>query len=357
MGTRRKASSRRSPPRTAQRQAPRWSKYSDEQLLDMRLCDLRLSLKDSSITPYLERLFRELETRGVPFRPHVWLADEWFSPDGVPGFAIPFYLAHPRLMQLERKMMQEVEGGNANWLMRILRHESGHAIDTAYRLRRRKGWRDVFGKASRPYPKVYRPQPASKKFVLHLGHWYAQSHPTEDFAETFAVWLQPRSTWRREYQEWPALAKLQYVDDVMERLQSERPAVNARHVIEPLRENKRTLREHYRRERERFEIEITRAYDGMLLRSFKPRAGRDARAVAAGKLLRESRPQLLRLMRRHAGMHPYLIHNVVRTIIDRCRELQLTAQGPRRDNKRAALRLMERIVFDMIYRRRQQYAL
>ena len=26
---------------------------------------------------------------------------------------------------------------------------------------------------------------------MHLDPWYAQSHPDEDFAETFAVWLTP----------------------------------------------------------------------------------------------------------------------------------------------------------------------
>jgi hypothetical protein len=341
----------------SRRRAPYWARYSDEQLLDLRLCDLHLSLKGSAIEKHIARLYRELEHRGIRFKPHVWLADEWFSPDGVPGFAIPFYLAHPRLMRLERKMMQEVEGGNVNWLMRILRHETGHALDTAYRLRRHKEWREVFGKASRPYPTSYRPRPTSKRFVLHLGHWYAQTHPTEDFAETFAVWLQPRSQWRSDYAEWPALDKLNYVDMAMRELQRRKPVVAARDVIEPLRENTRTLRQHYRREVKRFAVEITHVYDKVLLRTFRPLTGRAAHAMSASQLLRESRPQLLRTMRRHAGMHPYLIHNVVRTIIERCRELNLTAQGSRRENKRAALRLMERIVFDMIYRRRQLYVL
>jgi hypothetical protein len=342
--------------RPRRKREPPWARWSDERLLDLPLKNLRLSLPRSTIGRYLDRLGRELALRGISFRPHVWLSDEWFSPDGVPGFAIPFYLAHPRLMRLERKMMQEVEGGNANWLMRILRHECGHAIDTAYRLRRHREWRAVFGKASRRYPTSYRPQPASKRFVLHLGHWYAQSHPTEDFAETFAVWLQPRSTWRREYAEWPALRKLQYVDRAMKTLRATRPIVKARDEIEPLRENGRTLREHYRRERARFAVEISKTYDKELLRAFKRRS-EGTRAVAASQIVRESRPQLLRLMRRHAGMHPYLIHNVVRTIIERCRELDLIAVQSRRASKRAALRLMERIVFDMIHRRRHKYVL
>ena len=125
-------------------------------------------------------------------------------------------------------MMQEVEGGNDNWFMRILRHEAGHALDTAYRLRRRRRWRETFGPASLPYPDSYRPRPSSRRYVQHLGSWYAQSHPTEDFAETFAVWLKPGSRWRQEYADWPALEKLRYVDEVMTSVARQRPANRSR---------------------------------------------------------------------------------------------------------------------------------
>ena len=147
----------------------------------------------------------------------MWLSEEWFSPDGVPGIAVPFYLAHPRLERLERRMMRNVEGGSAESAMRILRHEAGHAIDTAYRLRRRKRWREVFGPASLPYPDTYKARPGSRRYVQHLGEWYAQSHPCEDFAETFAVWLKPNSSWRRTYAQWPAFHKLEFVDELLDR--------------------------------------------------------------------------------------------------------------------------------------------
>jgi hypothetical protein len=334
----------------------RWSSYSDERLLDLRFCDLRLSLNSSAIALPLERLYAELRLRGLKFRPHVWLADEWFSPDGVPGFAIPFYLAHPRLERLERKMMREVEGGNANWLMRILRHETGHAIDTAYRLRRRKDWREVFGKASTPYPKSYRPRPTSRDFVLHLGHWYAQTHPTEDFAETFAVWLQPRSRWRQHYGEWGALDKLQYVDELMTELRDATPKVLSRDVIEPLSENTRTLREFYRREVARYAVETTRVYDSLLMRAFIPRK-EAPRAVRAATLLRKLRPRITRVLTGDARIHSYLVHNVMRMIIDRCRELNLVVRGSQRSNHGAVVRMVEHIVIDTLYRRRQQYVL
>ena len=167
----------------------------------------------------MRRLYRELDKRQIGFRPHVWLSEEWFSPDGVPGIAVPFYLAHPRLERLERRMMRNVEGGSAESAMRILRHEAGHAIDTAYRLRRRKRWREVFGPASLPYPDTYRARPGSRRYVQHLGEWYAQAHPCEDFAETFAVWLKPNSSWRRTYAQWPAFHKLEFVDELL----TERP--------------------------------------------------------------------------------------------------------------------------------------
>jgi hypothetical protein len=171
---------------------------SDEQLLGMRFCDLDLRIGRTPLARRVRRLYRELDKRGIGFRPHVWLSEEWFSPDGVPGIAAPFYLAHPRLERLERRMMRQVEGGSAESAMRILRHEAGHAIDTAYRLRRRKRWREVFGRASQPYPDSYTARPGSRRYVQHLGDWYAQAHPCEDFAETFAVWLKPNSSWRRE---------------------------------------------------------------------------------------------------------------------------------------------------------------
>ena len=338
------------------RREPAWTRLADEDLLDLRFCDLRLDLRGSSIAPGLARTYAELERRGLEFRPHVWLAEEWFSPDGIPGFAIPFYLAHPRLMRLERHFMHEVEGGNENWLLRILRHETGHAIDTAFRLRRRKEWRRTFGKASRPYPDIYRPHPASQAFVLHLGHWYSQSHPTEDFAETFAVWLQPRARWRRDYQGWPALKKLQYVDGVMRELRGQRAAVRSLQVVEPLADNRRTLRQHYRRKVQRYEIRNAEAYDRRLVRVFGRRTDHPGRPPAAA-FLRQVRPQLNRLLIRRSRLHPYFTHHVMRTAIQRCRDLDLAVTRPLRDSKREALGLLERIMIDMLRRDREKFAL
>ncbi len=211
---------------------PEWAGWSDEKLLDLRLCDLDLRIEGTSLEARIEQLYRELEYRRIQFRPHFWLSDDWFTPDGVPGIAIPFYLAHPRLARLERRQMLEVEGGTAEWCMRILRHETGHAIDNAYGLRRRRRRQQLFGRSTQPYPEYYTPRPYSKSFVVYLEPWYAQSHPDEDFAETFAVWLHPRLPWRRRYADWPALKKLEYMNELIGEIRGRKPPVTAHRRVD-----------------------------------------------------------------------------------------------------------------------------
>jgi hypothetical protein len=223
-------------------------------------------------------------------------------------------------------------------------------------LRRRKAWRRKFGKATRRYPSHYSPRPASRRFVLHLGHWYAQSHPTEDFAETFAVWLPPRSRWRSHYEGWPARAKLEFVDATMRSLEGRRAVRLNRDVIEPLAENRRTLREHYRRKQARYELDTAVAYDRRLQRVFG-RCADYPRAVAASRFLREVRPQLRRLLIRRARMHPYLVNHVLRTATQRARQLDLCVRGSQREAKRKVAAMLERIMMEMLLRDRESFAL
>ncbi|MBM5810957.1 MAG: hypothetical protein FJ191_03170 [Gammaproteobacteria bacterium] len=329
--------------RAGRRRGPAWSRLSDEQLLDLRLCDLHLRIRGSRIEPQIRRLERELAARGLAFRPHCWIAQEWFSPDGVPGIAIPFYLLHPRLMALERRCMGEVEGGKTAALMQILRHEAGHALDTAFRLRRRRRWRELFGRASRPYPRHYRPRPGSRRFVQHLGSWYAQSHPTEDFAETVAVWLAPRSNWRLRYAGWPALRKLEYVDELIGELRGRRPPVRARRHVEPLKVARRTLRQHYAHMVRHYRSDDAERIDKILLRVFMPQRRRRGQTPAA-RLLREDLPVLRRRIAARTGASEYLVQELVAHLRERCRTLGLFVRGGRRRSRRRAERLIVALV-------------
>lgn len=332
-----------------------WEELDDEALLGLRFRDLRLRIEHSLVWPEIERLYNELARRGIRFRPHLWLSTEWFSPDGVPGIAVPFFAAHPRLRRLERRMMGEVEGGSRKWRLRILRHEAGHALDTAYRLRRRTDWRGVFGYASRPYPREYRVRPGSRAYVLHLGHWYAQSHPTEDFAETFAVWMQPKARWRREYEGWPALDKLEFVDGLMTEIDGRAPRIRDRTRVAPLSQNNRTLREHYRRKTAYYD-RIERRYDGWLADVFAPRRTRP-HGRPASRFIRDMTPQLKRLLLRRTRAGPYLVDHVIETLTRRARELDLVVAGPRRENERRVTWLHEDAIYDVLRRNRDHFLL
>jgi len=231
-----------------------WVELGDEALLDVRLCDLDLRIARTPLAPRLARLARELAAAGVDrFHPYAWLSTGWFTPHGTTGFAIPFYLAHPRLARLERRIMGEVEGDSERACMRLLRHELAHALDHAYRLHRRRSWREQFGPFGQPYRASYRPRPGSRRFVVNLPHGYAQSHPGEDWAETFAVWLAPGSRWTSRYAGWPALRKLRYVDELMREIAGRPPVVRTCERTDALAELRFPLREYYRRKRARRE--------------------------------------------------------------------------------------------------------
>lgn len=316
-------SSRRRPPRFA------WEDLSTEELLEVRLCDLKLSLSDTWLEVLIERVRGELAAQGLALRPHFWLSDEWASPDGVPGVALPFYLVHPRLAALERAQMFEVEGGNRRECLKLLRHEVGHAMQHGYDLHRRRRWQRLFGKSSEPYPDYYRPRPGSRRFVQHLDGWYAQSHPSEDFAETFAVWLTPRAQWRREYEGWPALEKLEYVDELMGELQGVRPTVRTRTKPYSLPTLRQRLGEYYAEKRARYGHAAGggAAYDKDLCALFSAERGR----LTAAKFLRKHRAELRDRVARGTGQHTLTVDQVLKEMIARCQVLRLRVDRSQRE--------------------------
>ncbi len=318
---------------------PAWATLSDQELLNWRICDLGLEIEGNVLEERVERLYEELDYRGLRFRPHCWLSDEWFSPDGVPGIAIPFYLAHPRLAALERRQMLEVEGGTEDWCLQILRHEAGHAFDTAYRLHRRERYRKIFGKYTAPYPENYRPRPYSKNYVLHLEPYYAQAHPAEDFAETFAVWLKPRSKWRANYEQWPAIKKLEYVAGLMQEIRDAKPPVASREHVDPVRKLRVTLGEHYAKKRDQYGINLPNLHDEHLRKLFSD-APEFSGQPSAAAFLRRNRTDLRKLVARWTGEYQYIIDQVLEEMIDRCQELNLRLDRPVDQTQRDALVLV-----------------
>ena len=316
-----------------------WAELSDAELLELRLCDLKLGIAGTELEARVERIYAELGERGLPFRPHVWLSTEWFSPDGVPGFAIPFYLAHPRLKELEQRQMHEVEGGTARSCLQLMRHEVAHALDNAYVLHDRGDWREVFGRFDSDYVTHYQPKPYSKRFVRHLELWYAQSHPAEDFAETFAVWLDPSSRWRSRYRGWAALSKLQYLEQLMLGIAGQKPIKRGRERIEPIGELKKTLAEHYREKRARYRLALRKSYDRDLKRLFSEASG-TPRERSAATFLRRERAEIRKLVSRWTGEYQYAVERVLSEIIQRTEELGLVVGSGAAHVKRDAMLLV-----------------
>jgi hypothetical protein len=295
------------------------------ELLNSRICDLELEIEGSPVEPSVQRLYREITNRGLSFRPEVYLTDGWGCPDGVPVIGIPFYLADRRLSRIEEEQTGDIE--TSQLIMMLLRHEAGHAINYAYRLYKEPEWVEMFGPFSRPYRDAFQPNPFSRQFVRHIvhhqyGRTYAQKHPDEDFAETFAVWLTPRSGWRRRYRNWPALRKLQFVDRLMRSIRAQAPKRTWGSLCTPVHEIDILLAEHYGQRAERFRATAQGYVDDKLQEIFPPARGRVL--VAAGDLLRKHRDELLARVSRWSGLEEAEVQTLLLKLEDRADALNLS---------------------------------
>ncbi len=302
------------------------SRMGEEKLLSVRLCDLGLKIEGTWLEGCIDQLYRELDAKGIKFHPPCYLADEWLCPDGEPIIGIAFFLAHPRLKRLEHKMMLEVEGGNKTWCMKLLRHEAGHALNYAYGFYRRKKWREIFGPFSAEYGGSYKYRPYSKSFVRHLEEWYAQYHPDEDFAETFAVWLNPKSHWEEKYKGWKALKKLEYVDELMKEIADGPPRKAKGDKYWDISRMKTTLRTFYKRKRKLYEEEYPDFHD-FCLKKICPERPAGEKGEKAYKIIRKYRREILDHVSKWTGEKKFIINRLLRDLIGRCRDLGLEA-GP-----------------------------
>ncbi len=296
----------------------------EKQLLQSRLCDLPIRIENTWLKEVIDKLYAELDTRGLAFRPPCYLGDEWFSPEGVPVIALPFYLAHPRLLQLERKMIGEAEGENRDEAMRLLRHECGHAFVHAFRLTARKTWREVFGHPRKPFSDYYRYQPYSKSYVRNLKDFYAQSHPEEDFAETFAVWLNPEVNWRELYADWPALRKLEYIESLVPSLGGKTVKVKKSQFYFHFSAQKKKLENHYRQKR-RLYIEHEADFFDADLRLVFPSTEAKPR-ISAARFLTTHRNELENSVSRWTGETKVIIRNILNRLKKRCAALSLEVE-------------------------------
>lgn len=212
----------------------RWVTRPEKILLQTPLCDLAGLVDDSLLRELQSSLYEDLERLQIKLRPRLWLSDEWFCPDGLTGFAVPFYLAIPKIQSLMRRFAVIPEGTQTRLRQQYLRHECGHAIDNAYLLRRSKRRQTLFGKSCTPYPHWYLPLRPEAHFVKHLAPSYAQAHPDEDFAECIAVKLNPHATRALKMGSEKLAQKMALVEELLQGIAGKAPPKIAHREIDPL---------------------------------------------------------------------------------------------------------------------------
>ena len=256
---------------------------------------LGFDIKTSLLRQPIERHMALIKRRGIRLKPHFYLGEDWGCVAGTANIEIGFYDADLLLKELNA----EVRGwaNDPRTIDYLLRHETGHAFCYAHRLYKSKAFRKVFGvKGSffETYPETgrFKPHPWSRDFVNPNRDHYAQKHPDEDFAETFAVWLTPRSSWRRRYRHWPAIRKLFYVDHLMKEIRRVNPPRGVKErFFRPVEKMNWLLAEHYGKEAERFRRAARGYVDDRLREVFPPVRGDVLRPAAA--LLRKNHDRLL----------------------------------------------------------------
>ncbi|MGB9074253.1 MAG: putative zinc-binding metallopeptidase [Terriglobales bacterium] len=297
-----------------------------QEFLSKPIRDLGLKLEGSPVERFVEQLHRELEAKGLSrFRPACYLTDEWGCPSGEPVIGIPFYLAHAALAQLEQET-NDLE--DAREIMMYLRHESGHAFTYAYKLHNSPEWKRLFGPFRRPYHDHYRPVPFSREYVRHLPGWYAQKHPDEDFAETFAVWLTPRSNWRKRYRGWAAMEKLRYLDRLARELGKTDPPRRRGRTDITVDDMESTVAEFYH-QAAREEVAVTELTPDADLRDLFRVSKRRKAAQPAKEFLHLHRKAVIDKAAYWTGAQRPLIKTLMDTIEKRADELDLRVDKAR----------------------------
>ncbi len=292
-----------------------------KELLGKRISQLGLKIEGSPVERLVERLSKELLKKGIKrYQAVVYLTDEWGCPSGEPVIGVPFYLADPKLARIERSV-NDLESERE--IMMYLRHEAGHAFNYAYRLYATPEWRELFGPFNRRYRDEYKPVPFSRKYVRHLAGWYAQKHPDEDFAETFAVWLTPRSAWRDRYRGWPALAKLRYIERFVKRCGDTDPVVGKGDTDITVEQMELTVEEFYRQVLEQNRAAVDLAMDGDLRDMFVPRNPRRKNLRPAVDFMHEHRLSLTDKITYWTGVRRPVVRGLIESMTRHVRERDL----------------------------------
>jgi hypothetical protein len=306
------------------------SSYSDCEIEALKICDLSLELPEC-YQAQVEKLERQLKTKGILWRPYFWLADEWFSPDGVPGIAIPFFLCHPRLQKLSTKYLGSCEGKTLAEFYKLICHETGHAIDNAYQLRKKKRRQKLFGLTSTTYPKSYTPRSDSTDYVTHLEDFYAQAHPDEDWAETFAVWLNEKRR-NKIYHGTKAEIKLNYLDEVMQNLKSGQEKTSKEKPLH-YKKDDRTIKEFFLERRQELKLNKNNYYDKVIMNDFSKKK----HATNAFNYINKIQKEIIQNIEKKSAKDSWVIEKCLNDIKRECKKENYSLKYSNKKTKQVLL--------------------
>lgn len=313
-------------PQDAKKESSEIVKTWDEEraeVLAQKISELPLKIEGTILEEKIQQLYDEMEAKGLVFKPGCYLSNEWGCPDGIPIIGIPFYLVDKNLSRIEEEYTENLE--KEEELILYLRHEAGHAFNYAYNLYQTEEWHSVFGPFSRPYIDNYKANPLSKKYVKHMDGWYAQKHPDEDFAETFAVWLTPGLNWRKHYEGWKALRKLEYIDRIAKEVGYEHPKVGEMDQDVPVSELKLTILDYYERthskEYPKIVTQLGAVLDGDLREIFE--AVQEPHYKPAAEFIRHHRHTLRNIAYHWTGTSINLLRALIRYLAERAQDADI----------------------------------
>lgn len=292
--------------------------------------DLGLTIKGTPLEPIIQTFEKELDLAGITkVRPRCYLSSEWGVPFPSLAIAIPFYLATPELTRIHADRHGHVEGNSPADILRYLRHEMGHVMNYCYQLHDAEEWVRLFGSMTQPYVEEYRPEPFSRRFVRHLPGWYAQKHPDEDWAETFAVWMTPNNDWKKEYADWPAaLAKLEYCDKILKEVRTREPLSAVEDFDEDVGEISYTLDQYYGAPNSS-ELELPRGLDGALRAIFDEPQELGPEVSSARMFIQKYQRKIMRDVYLWTGHFPERTRTLMDELAGRAEQLGQTIAKPR----------------------------
>lgn len=288
--------------------------------------DLGLKIEGTRLEPLVEQFQNELRTAGITaIEPDFYLSTDWGVPFPSVSIGIPFYLARPDLVAIHADQVGHVEGLHDADILRYFRHEMGHVVNYAYKLYEREEWVARFGSMTQPYVEDYRPEPFSTRFVQHLPGWYAQKHPDEDWAETFAIWMTPGGDWRETYAKWPhALRKLRYCEATIGEIGGKPPLLDTTDLDEDVNSLPQSVEEFYVASAALAPEELPAGLDGALRTMFDDfeDSRKNSAARPASELMRRLERRLMASVFRWTGHFPERTRELLRYLATRADKLR-----------------------------------